>query len=207
MRLVRPADRSLLTGGSTVVLEWSADGIDERSDIEEWEAFLSVDGGRYYGTRITPHLEISIRRFLWIVPNVESADARILIRFGNEREETALELPITMRIEAGTPAVLTVASTSASGESARPGDPGVAMWVEGDRNGGRLISVAASAPSVGRDRLACSDGAQSAALTRALSVTTCEPSDEAVPRRRFAAPRTFPIHSSDILLQSSRLNT
>src|SRR2546430_11687511 len=106
IQLIEPVQGTSLSGGSTVVLKWSAEGIDEQSHIEEWEAFLSLDGGRYYGVRITPHLDISIREFRWVVPNVDSVDARILIRLGDERAETAFELPRSIRITAGaSPAV------------------------------------------------------------------------------------------------------
>src|SRR5512132_528159 len=86
VRLQQPLDQSTLRGGSTAVITWSAGALGP--GVVEWEAFLSVDGGQYYGARITPHLDISIREFRWTVPNVDTSNARILLRFGDERRET-----------------------------------------------------------------------------------------------------------------------
>jgi hypothetical protein len=57
-RLVSPAGGSELVAGSEAVLEG--------------EAFLSVDGGRT-PLRVTPHLDISIRRFTFRVPAAKAA--------------------------------------------------------------------------------------------------------------------------------------
>src|SRR5712692_3867101 len=102
VRLVEPSSGTTLTGGSTAIIKWSG-AVDHDRQIEEWEAFLSVDGGRYYAVRITPHLDLSIREFRWTVPNVGSHDARIMLRFGNEEHEQTIELPLSLTIEAGVP--------------------------------------------------------------------------------------------------------
>src|SRR6185436_14051897 len=88
VRAVLDAPRAgeVLRGGATATLAWSA-ASSLPPFVEEWEAFLSVDGGRYYGYRITPHLEIDRRRFTFEVPNVETESARILLRAGDERRE------------------------------------------------------------------------------------------------------------------------
>src|SRR5512142_2404949 len=85
----QPPSTATLRGGSTAVIAWSADDLGR--DVEEWEAFLSVDGGHYYAARITPHLDVSIHQFRFTVPNVATRDARILLRFGNERNERIVE--------------------------------------------------------------------------------------------------------------------
>ena len=108
IRLEQPAKGATLTGGSTATIAWSATSLD--SEVEEWEAFLSVDGGRYYGARITPHLDASIREFRWTVPNVSSRDARILLRFGNEKNEHVVELPVSLEIEAAAPTRVSTAA-------------------------------------------------------------------------------------------------
>jgi hypothetical protein len=110
----------------------------------EWEAFLSLDGGRTYPVRITPHLDLSIRRFHFQVPAFPTRDARILLRFGDERREVEVEAPQLFTILPGTaswPADLKI--TLSRGEKPRPQDPGVAVWIEGARDGSGLREVVA----------------------------------------------------------------
>ena len=40
---------------------------------EEWEAFLSFDGGATYPVRITPHLDLELRRVRWQVPAIPTS--------------------------------------------------------------------------------------------------------------------------------------
>ena len=128
----------MLRGGSFASVSWDATSLPD--DAEEWEAFLSLDGGRYYAFRITPHLRIGLRRFDFVVPNVDASDARILIRTGNERRETLIELPSRFSIERDARAELPLAIglTPRRGEAARDGDPAVVGWAEGDRGGTRV---------------------------------------------------------------------
>lgn len=135
LTVTAPADGTVLRGGSVATIAWTATEELPR-DVVEWEAFLSVDGGRYYSTRITPHLDIDIREFEWRVPNVSSNDVRLLIRIGDEREEKSVDVPLRLTIVADLdvrPSFTPLAT--GRGESARPGDPGVAEWATGDRGG------------------------------------------------------------------------
>ena len=132
VQLIQPAANQPLRGGATAVLEWTSPDIAAADDIEEWEAFLSIDGGRYYGSRITAHTDITTRRVQWTVPNVDSKDVRILMRFGDEREEIAVELPAVFAIEASAPSAAPVKVVEDVGEPARPGDPGVRSWAESE---------------------------------------------------------------------------
>src|SRR6187549_1402423 len=91
LHLLAPEAGTTLRGGSFAELRWSAPQLPAAA--EEWEAFLSIDGGTYYAFRVTPHLEIDLRHFTFIVPNVDTRDARILIRVGDEKRETHFELP------------------------------------------------------------------------------------------------------------------
>src|SRR5437763_15141390 len=68
LRVVAPANGATLRGGSFAELRWTAANVPAAA--EEWEAFLSIDGGRYYAFRVTPHLDIQLRSFTFIVPNV-----------------------------------------------------------------------------------------------------------------------------------------
>ena len=146
VRVVEPADGSVLTGGSTAIIRWT--GTVDADRIEEWEAFLSVDGGRYYSARITPHLDISIHEFRWTVPNVASTDVRILLRFGNEKDEHAIEVPLAFSIDPAAASIARSERASSPGEPARPGDPGVMQWTEGDRSGAHAAEFAASIPGL-----------------------------------------------------------
>src|SRR3954471_17871563 len=69
VQLVAPQTGATLTAGSTAELEWAPVG-ELDGDIKEWEAFLSVDGGKTYPVRITPHLDQDLRRFTWQVPSI-----------------------------------------------------------------------------------------------------------------------------------------
>jgi len=135
LRLLSPETGTTLRGGSRAELHWSAANLPP--DSEEWEAFLSVDGGKYYGFRVTPHLEIDLRRFTFTVPNVDTRDARILIRTGDEEEETEFEIPGSFSIVRDPDAepVLAAEQSFEHGEAAREGDPEVLFWTEGARDG------------------------------------------------------------------------
>jgi len=137
IELVSPQAAIPLAAGSTAVLQWAPlPGLARLPAREEWEAFLSLDGGKTFSFRITPHLDADLRRALWEVPDVASQDVRLLLRFGDERRETVVELPqrfaiAAMPVVVGAPAAL----AARRGEAARPGDPGVVAWTEGSRRG------------------------------------------------------------------------
>jgi hypothetical protein len=207
LRMIEPVEGATLAGGSTAVLHWSAAGLRDRPGIEEWEAFLSLDGGRYYSVRITPHLDLSIREFRWVVPNVDSADARILIRVGDEREERAFELPARMHIVSGARVTAPAAPASAPGEPARPGDPGVAEWVDGDRRGGGLATTATSIPSLERQRALGEEAGLGGTLLREPLVVDRGLPRRAIPAARWTPPRPVAdIAAPDVLLETGRLN-
>jgi len=140
-RLVSPRHGTSLEAGSLAVLAWEPlESFEALAPVEEWEAFLSVDGGAHYPLRITPHLDRDLRRVLWQVPHIPTRDARLLLRFGNERHETPFELPerfaISGTVSSFGPETSSLAATP--GEPARPGDAGVVAWVEGSRRGGAI---------------------------------------------------------------------
>jgi hypothetical protein len=146
VRLAAPLHDATLQAGSLAVLAWEPLGsFDQLAQVHEWEAFLSLDGGAHYPIRITPHLDRDLRRVLWQVPRIPTPDARLLFRFGDERQEAAFELPVRFAIS-GTASLfetVTASPSSAPGEPARPGDAGVVAWVEGSRRGGALRQVVA----------------------------------------------------------------
>ncbi len=136
-----PAAGATLRGGSVARLAWSAEALP--ADIDEWEAFLSIDGGAHYAFRITPHLDITLRSVTWLVPNVDARDARLLIRTGDERKERTFVLPLSFAIARDSNARLALRPVAANmrGESARKGDGPVVAWTEGDRRGTRVAQV------------------------------------------------------------------
>lgn len=141
VELIRPMPGEVLVGGREATVAWRPLRELEDLGIDEWEAFLSFDGGRHWPVRITPHLDIELSTFRFVVPHLPSDDVRLMLRFGDERRETGYELPMTLRsvVLQGfwTPPPM---PAGAPGEAAQPGVPGVVLWVEGDR-AGRELSV------------------------------------------------------------------
>lgn len=137
-RLVAPVSGSVLRAGSMVVIEWEELALP--AGVEEWEAFLSVDGGRTWPLRVTPHLDRSIRRFAFRVPDLPTREARLLLRFGDERRETDVETTQRFAIEPKHRSVWEprIGRSLARGDRPWPGEEGVAVWVEGSRFGAGL---------------------------------------------------------------------
>lgn len=223
VRLVSPRAGATLVAGSTAELEWAPLGVfADLPEVEEWEGFLSLDGGATYPVRITPHLDQDLRRVRWQVPDLPTPNASILLRFGNEQRETAVELPSRFSIAAppipsdpGT--LLLVRQVAAPGEAALPGQAGVVAWVEGSRRGGSLRQVVA-VESTGGMRT----GFEQVWRHREVSETAANPLpsgsvgrapakgwDSELPagrRASLARAGTAPPLSSDILLLIQRQN-
>src|ERR1700680_1954012 len=73
VELLAPQAAIPLAAGSTAVLEWEPlSGLAALPAREEWETFLSLDGGKNRSVRITPHLDSDLRRTVWEVPGVPS---------------------------------------------------------------------------------------------------------------------------------------
>ena len=146
VRVTSPLQGMDLRAGSLAALEWEPLAAFGALDVEEWEAFLSVDGGATYPLRITPHLDSDLQRILWQVPATPTRDARLLLRFGDEHEETEYEVPLRFAIS-GRASMGAVIARSTPGEPARPGDSGVVIWVEGSRRGGSLRQMSSALPA------------------------------------------------------------
>ncbi len=140
LRLTAPAADAVLPAGGLVALAWEPGPDLERFPrAHEWEAFLSVDGGATFPFRITPHLDLSQQRVLIRLPHVETPNARILLRVGDEREERTQPVSPSWSIRTTpvSPILLpkTTQPVASRGEAARPGDPGVGSWVEQGADG------------------------------------------------------------------------
>src|SRR5438046_1448123 len=140
--VVAPANGATLRGGTFAELRWSAGQLP--SSAEEWEGFLSIDGGKYYAFRITPHLDIDLQRFTFVVPNVDTRAARILIRTGNEVHEMHFESGSLFSIVRDPNAEIPRLLEFGRGEAARDGDPAVLSWTEGTRNGSSVTQQSAA---------------------------------------------------------------
>lgn len=146
VELTAPYAQTALVGGSTAEIAWRpAAGFAGLAGATEWEAFLSVDGGRTYPVRLTPHLDLDRRRFVFRVPDLPSEEVRLLLRIGDEKAERAVRFPARLRIvrpaspaPAGIEAALAEGPASSPGEPALGGGAGVLFWVEGDRDGSHL---------------------------------------------------------------------
>jgi hypothetical protein len=146
LQLLAPANGATLRGGSYAELRWSAARLP--AGDEEWEAFLSIDGGTYYGFRITPHLDLERRRFTFLVPNLDTKNARILIRTGDEERESEFESASSFSIvrDADAEAVAPPLVEHEPGEAAREGDPAVLAWADGARNGSGITQHSSPCP-------------------------------------------------------------
>jgi hypothetical protein len=141
LRLIEPRDGSRLTAGSVVRLAWRWRA-EVPSCVEEWEAFLSFDGGQTYSLRATPHLDLDRQEFGLQVPAVASRDVRVMIRFGDEREEFSVEFPDRFEIvadhaSAGDRWRATPEAATRRRDRPRRGDHPVNGWAEGPRDGSR----------------------------------------------------------------------
>lgn len=213
VELLRPATGEGLVGGSVAVVEWAPRAGFEGLAAEEWEAFLSFDGGGYYAVRLTPHLDLALRRFYFVVPDVPTEEARILLRFGDELREIGFEMPRRFRIEAGGPPLPAHAARAvARGEAARPGEAGVLAWVEGSRGATGLRQRQARPASALSPSVRPALGARAVLLAsepRRLSPRAVERGEVRAPpagaRHAANLPQSL-LRSSTILLLVSRVN-
>jgi len=209
LRLIAPANGATLRGGSFAELRWSAAKLPPSA--EEWEAFLSLDGGKYYAFRITPHLDVDLRSFTFVVPNVDTHDARILIRTGDEVRESHFEARATFSIVRNPHAEQTFRHLGGfgRGEAARDGDPAVVAWTDGARNGSGITqrsSLPAPARSIHRFANVTNDAppilVRAANHARTLSLASARRSD----RNTHARKLETRAHFTDLLLVCRRRN-
>ena len=209
VELVQPSPRSILHGGSFAALQIALPTVPPAA--EEWEAFLSLDGGAHYSFRITPHLDLSIDRYTWLVPNVDATDARVLIRTGDEHHETVEEIPASFSIRRDARASVVVHAWIAreEPEPARPGDEPVVFWTEGDRAGSFATPAAALPDGHSWTAVASHDASPLSADGPSRSSLACAPPAGSLPFRPSSATlpaRSDPPSLLTILLTCHRLN-
>jgi len=195
--LTSPWSGARLAAGETVRLAWNEGAAlaDERW-IEEWEAFLSLDAGRRYTVRLTPHLDLAKRSFSIRLPDIPTREARLMFRMGNERRELEIELPWTFEIiDARNRVGVSRSRAFDRGETARDGEQGVVAWVEGGRDGSGAVEVAADLAHPGMRSVGANAGLAIAAIgtgSRTYSFSLCalfsHPVTEAAASARTSAP-------------------
>ena len=149
--VLAPRDGETLVAGADAELAWEPAASSAGWHAEEWEVFLSLDGGRTWPVRLTPHLDWDRRRVAFRVPPTPSEQVRLLLRVGDERDERAILLPLRLTIAAGAaPAAIPTPSFALAsptlGEAALPGERGVSLWVDGPRDGAWSEEVVAAPP-------------------------------------------------------------
>ena len=85
-----PARGESLAPGSIVEVTWtSLCSTAQGRDIDEAEIVLSLDGGKTFPIRVTPELKPCTAKYLWKVPALPAAHARLALRAGaDERDAT-----------------------------------------------------------------------------------------------------------------------
>ena len=83
-----------LHAGEMVALRWGA----LPAGAEEFEILLSLDDGHTWHVRVTPELDAGATRYLWRVPDLPAARARLRVRFGRGSAEIACEPTALFRI-------------------------------------------------------------------------------------------------------------
>jgi hypothetical protein len=213
VRLLEPAVGTRVLAGSTAFLEWNASGTP--ANVDEWEAFISIDGGRTYLSRVTPHLDAAIHGFRFTVPDLPGAEVTVLLRFGDERDERRFVFPARMHISGVASALAPAPEAGARGEAFDVDEEGATSWIEGSRDGSSLrqIVLGGTAMSSGRDELDAPlhDGSATALTTGGSRhdsagdtvVAKIFAIDEPLSQRLAPHGRCF---TADILLMSRRRN-
>jgi hypothetical protein len=203
-----PRAGETLHGGSFAQLTWSPGQLPSHAD--EWEAFLSIDGGAHYAFRITPHLNLNLHSVTWLVPNVDAREARILIRVGDEKHERHFESAFTFAIvrdAADSSPPVTFVGTRA--EAAREGDEPVVAWAEGDRSGTRVAQVAHVDPP-GAMNAVHSIRSNSSLVAAAPKSSEAEARQtdggRTIPQARRRVSPGYQLRSAALLLLCTRLN-
>lgn len=141
VHLLEPASGAGITAGSAASIAWEASAVP--ANVEEWEAFISIDGGRSFPVRVTPHLDLAVRRFQWTVPDLPGAEISVLLRFGDEQEEHRFVFPVRSRIARRARGAPPIAPTEELGARRELDliEENAAAWTEGTRAGTFLRSV------------------------------------------------------------------
>jgi len=219
VRWLAPAAGASLPAGGSVRVAWEPGPAFARlGDVHEWELFLSLDGGRTWSVRLTPHLALERRDLAVELPDLPVPSARLLLRIGDERVEHEVELGAELplvRAAAAPPRIDFARRVAAAGESARAGAPGVRRWRTGSAEGRDLAwrSAAAATPRLGAGWRATLGGVPPALLPESPrpaatgAVVTCTPSLVTATASAAGSQSVAPAAPIEPLLATSRRNT
>lgn len=151
------------------------------SGAREWEAFLSLDGGRSFPLRVTPHLSTEVRAFSWPIPWVFAENARLRIRFGDGSSEREYDVPGEWNLVPSRDSrALSPESRDFAANPAR-GEEETSVWVEW--NGARPRTVVPAAPPGARSssEWRSAESAKPALPSRKLALAPVSPRPEKAP--------------------------
>lgn len=214
-RWVEPAAGARWTAGEAALLAWEpAGGFEALTHIEEWEAFLSFDGGATFTVRLTPHLDFARRQVRVRVPEIASPRAQLMLRVGDEVVEHEVATRVELEIVPARRPSPGIDRRLAwrFGEAARAGSKPTFLWSEGDRQGGRWIERASALPRQVEMGPTTRPGAPLFALAAAggeRTVALLAPATgAAAPAREVATERAAPAarRTLSILLLTARRN-
>jgi hypothetical protein len=190
IELISPRPGAAWRAGERVTIEWRLAGDWPRGlEVEEWEAFLSLDGGASYPVRLTPHLERDIRSVSFVAPGLPTSNARLLLRFGDERREVEWSSGAEFAIAGSdVPLIPPRQAVGEAGEAPRPGDPGVVRWTDGARDGGGW-RVVESRRSVLHGRAVIGALSEEEPAAESESPTTLPRSERSARGARWVLPR------------------
>jgi hypothetical protein len=163
--------RDGVRAGEEIELRWS--GADP--SIDELEILLSVDDGRHFALRVSPELDARAGRYLWRVPNLATANARLRVRFQHGGRE----------IEGGASAAFRITPDPADAPAFAQIHEG-AWWI-----GARESEVASAANSLAPAEASLNAAGPANApgiVARGLSV----PEPLSAPASRFVTARRVP---------------
>lgn len=197
-----PWKASAVIAGNRLNVSWDSCP----SGAREWEAFLSLDGGRSFPLRVTPHLSTTIRAFSWPIPWVVAENAKLRIRFGNGSSEREYDVPGEWNLVPSLDSRLLSPESRDFAANPAPGEEQTSAWVEW--SGERPRTVVPPAPPGARSssEWRSTESARSALPSRKLALAAVSPRPEkAPPSPRGFAPRDAAFLPAPLAV-TSRLN-
>jgi hypothetical protein len=83
-----------VAAGQVIELRWRGLPV----DVEEVELLLSLDGGRSFHVRLTEELDGHVESYRWLVPDLPTASARLMLRMGDGAGERVAAISREFRI-------------------------------------------------------------------------------------------------------------
>jgi hypothetical protein len=199
-RLASPAGGTIVAPGRVTRITIA----DEPPGAEEWEAFVSVDGGRTYPLRATPHLPIAERGFDWVVPALPPGALRMKVRFGTGGIEREFLLAEEFGVGTGVSGAPVIPDPGAIGETPAPGEEDTVAWVDVENGRARLVVPTGRRGLVPVARWVATSRVAVPAPKRKTSVTRSKPAAARLAVRGLADFSSRPVGRT--IASLSRLN-